>query len=102
MRQALKAIGWYLLLGVIWQLLELIFYKEIQPRIVDDIMGVLFFQFIYRAMGDNGRCLMCGNCKYHKYIDGEWTCDNPESENYSLETEFADDCVDCMKRESDE
>lgn len=52
MRQALKAIGWYLVLAAIWQLLELIFYKEIQPRIVDDIMGVLFFQFIYRAMGE--------------------------------------------------
>lgn len=52
MRQALKAIGWYLVLAVIWQLLELIFYKEIQPRIVDDIMGVLLFQFIYRAMGE--------------------------------------------------
>jgi hypothetical protein len=52
MRQALKAIGWYLVLSVIWQLLELIFYKEIQPRIVDDIMGVLFFQFIYQAMGE--------------------------------------------------
>jgi hypothetical protein len=52
MRQALKAIGWYLILVIIWQLLELIFYKEIQPRIVDDIMGVLFFQFIYQAMGE--------------------------------------------------
>lgn len=52
MRQALKAIGRYLVLVIIWQLLELIFYKEIQPRIVDDIMGVLFFQFIYQAMGE--------------------------------------------------
>nr|DAW88474.1 MAG TPA: hypothetical protein [Caudoviricetes sp.] len=47
-----KAVGWYLFLVAIWQLLELIFYKEIQPRIVDDIMSLLFFQFIYRAMGE--------------------------------------------------
>jgi hypothetical protein len=52
MRQALKAVGWYLFLVAIWQLLELILYKEIQPRIVDDIMSLLFFQFIYRAMGE--------------------------------------------------
>lgn len=51
MKQAVKAIGWYLFLGIIWQVLELIFYNEVQPRIVDDIMGVLFFLFIYRAMG---------------------------------------------------
>lgn len=54
MKQAAKAIGWHLLLGIIWQALELIFYKEIQPRIVDDIMGILFFLFIYRAMGEHG------------------------------------------------
>lgn len=50
MEQASKAIVWYLLLGIIWQVLELIFYKEIQHRIVDDIMGVLFFFVIYQAM----------------------------------------------------
>lgn len=93
MRKALKAIGWYLLLGIVWQLLELIFYKEIQPRIVDDIMGLLFFQFIYRAMGNNSRCHICDSCKYFKYIDGEWICNNEESEYYGLETSYEDDCM---------
>ncbi len=36
-----------LLLNCIWELLELIFYKEIEPRIVDDIMAVFFIPFIY-------------------------------------------------------
>lgn len=42
---------------------------------------------------------MCGNCKYRKYIDGEWVCDNEESENYGLETDFSDDCMDCEAKE---
>lgn len=37
---------------------------------------------------------MCGNCKYHKYIDGEWVCSNEESEYYGLETDYVDRCVD--------
>ena len=37
---------------------------------------------------------MCGNCKYHKYIDGGWVCSNEESEYYGLETDYADRCVD--------
>lgn len=36
-----------LLLNCIWELLELIFYKDIQPRIVDDIMALFFIPFIY-------------------------------------------------------
>lgn len=42
---------------------------------------------------------MCGNCKYRKYIDGEWVCDNEESENYGLETDFSDDCMDYEAKE---
>ena len=38
-----------LLLNCIWEMLELIFYKEIQPRIVDDIMVLFFIPFIYSA-----------------------------------------------------
>ena len=34
---------------------------------------------------------MCGICKYHKRIYGEWVCDNEESENYGLEVGFDDD-----------
>lgn len=37
---------------------------------------------------------MCGNCKYYEYIDGEWFCNNEESEYYGLETDYKDRCVD--------
>lgn len=37
---------------------------------------------------------MCGNCEYRRCIDGEWVCDNEESENYGLETGYSDECVD--------
>lgn len=43
-----------LLLNCIWEMLELIFYKEIQPRVVDDIMVLFFIPFIY------------GTCRYSK------------------------------------
>ena len=41
----------------------------------------------------------CGKCMLHKCIDGEWICDNPESENYGLETEYSDGCEDCVEKE---
>lgn len=41
---------------------------------------------------------MCGNCIFRKYIDGEWICDNEESENYGLETGYSDDCLDCEEK----
>ena len=43
-----------ILLCGIWQMLEYIAYGEVQPRIVDDIMVLLFIQFIY------------GTCRYSK------------------------------------
>lgn len=42
--------------------------------------------------------MMCGNCECHKRIDGEWACDNPESENYGMETEYSDSCMDCIEK----
>lgn len=41
---------------------------------------------------------MCGECEYRRYIDGEWVCDNEESENYGLEVSYSDDCVDFEKK----
>lgn len=37
----------------------------------------------------------CGTCICHKHITNtnEWTCNNPQSDNYGLETEY-DDCCD--------
>lgn len=42
---------------------------------------------------------MCCNCEYHKYVDGEWICDNEESENYGLEMEYSDGCVDEVRKD---
>jgi len=39
----------FLLIGIVWQILELIFYGEIQPRIVDDFIGCFLFYYIYRS-----------------------------------------------------
>lgn len=39
----------FFLIGLLWQVLELIFYGEIQPRIVDDIIGLFLFYYIYRS-----------------------------------------------------
>lgn len=36
----------------IWQMLEHLIYGEIQPRIVDDIMMLLFIPFIYISARD--------------------------------------------------
>lgn len=39
-----------ILYSLIWMILERAIYKEIQPRIVDDIMMLLFIPFIYYAI----------------------------------------------------
>ena len=38
----------------------------------------------------------CGNCKHHKRDkeSGEWICHNQESDNFGLEIEYSDSCVD--------
>lgn len=43
----------------------------------------------------------CEKCMLHKFIDGEWVCNNPESENYGLETEYSHGCVDWIDKECD-
>ena len=46
----------------IWQLLELILYKEIQPRLVDDIIGFIWTYYLIVAYrigyyyGNNNKC----------------------------------------------
>lgn len=49
MKQMYKTCWWFLILSLIWQGLELIIYGEIQPRVVDDIMGLLFIPFIWKT-----------------------------------------------------
>lgn len=39
-----------LCLSMVWQLLELIIYKEVQPRAVDDIMMLVYMPFVYMAI----------------------------------------------------
>lgn len=36
----------------------------------------------------------CGKCKYRTKEYGEWICNNPDGENYSLEVERTDSCID--------
>lgn len=45
-----KTCLWFLILGLLWQGLELLIYGQIQPRIVDSIMSLLFLPFIYKAV----------------------------------------------------
>ena len=56
MRKRIKAIIQTAMVTVIlcgiWQMLEHLIYGEIQPRIVDDIMMLLFIPFIYISARD--------------------------------------------------
>lgn len=42
----------------------------------------------------------CGNCAYHSSanLDGDWVCENPESENNGVWTDYEDSCVDFEER----
>ena len=37
------------LISLFWQVLELIFYGEIQPRMVDDIIAMFLIYYIYKG-----------------------------------------------------
>ena len=39
----------YILIVILWQALELIFYGVVQHRIVDDIIGIILFWYIYQC-----------------------------------------------------
>ncbi|MCD8207705.1 MAG: hypothetical protein LUD72_07195 [Bacteroidales bacterium] len=38
----------------------------------------------------------CGNCKYHRmdYETGEWVCTCKDSELYTFETPYDEDCME--------
>lgn len=44
----------------------------------------------------------CGTCEHHKVLlinhSDEWCCSNEESENYMLETDYGDCCIDYEER----
>ncbi len=48
--QSSKTVLLYFMFCVIWWSLELIFYQEIQPRVVDDIMSILLVPIIWKAV----------------------------------------------------
>lgn len=57
MERILKTGWWFLILSITWQGLELLIYGQIQPRVVDDIMGLLFLPFIYNAVSGERKIL---------------------------------------------
>ena len=38
----------YILIVILWQALEMVFYGAVQHRVVDDIIGVILFWYIYQ------------------------------------------------------
>lgn len=54
MKKLLKACWCFVILGLIWQGLELLLYGQVQPRIVYDIMVLLLFPFIYQSSKVSG------------------------------------------------
>lgn len=39
----------YILIVILWQELEMVFYGAVQHRIVDDITGIILFWYIYQS-----------------------------------------------------
>lgn len=55
-----------------------------------------------KQMSDERPC--CGNCNHHTppYKSGQligWTCNNEQSDNYGLTTEYGDRCSDYEERD---
>lgn len=50
-----------------------------------------------RKMEERG---CCGTCKYHRFDpdEKEYLCMNQESDNFVLETNFCDTCIDYVER----
>ena len=71
---------------------ENLFWKR---REIDHFRGIA--KLIYRSLKEVHR--MCGKCEFCRRVDGEWRCDNDESENYGMEVEYDYDCVDFMERD---
>ena len=38
-----------ILINIVWQILEMVFYGKVQPRIVDDVIWLILFRYIYLA-----------------------------------------------------
>jgi hypothetical protein len=44
----------------------------------------------------------CGSCTYHRCIGTDFICDNADSDNYGLFTEYDDGCCDHEQREGEQ
>ncbi len=38
-----------ILVCIVWQILEMVFYGKVQPRIVDDVIWIILWRYIYLA-----------------------------------------------------
>lgn len=38
-----------ILVSIVWQILEMVFYGKVQPRIVDDVIWLILWRYIYLA-----------------------------------------------------
>lgn len=43
----IKSLSTYWIFGIVWVILELIIYKEVQHRVVDDIISIIVYVFIH-------------------------------------------------------
>lgn len=44
----------------------------------------------------------CGMCKYAKYNNVDFVCENEESYMYGLETDYDESCIDYEQKSGDE
>ena len=58
------------------------------------------FKFFQKIKKRYTTMCTCGKCKYRTKEDDEWICNNPDGENYSLEVERTDSCIDGEERGS--
>ena len=61
----------------------------------------LEFSYLKKGRCDMEQC--CGTCKFHVPGEvpgeGDWVCNNGESEYYGLETGYDDGCMDWEERD---
>lgn len=85
--------GVVVFINICWQLLEILIYGEIQPRIVDDIIGLLWTLAIYLAYRFKDIELK-RMFKKHKavHIDNQWWLRKPISPEI-LKTGYVNDYI---------
>lgn len=59
----------YILIVILWQALEMVFYGAVQHRVVDDIIGVILFWYIYQR---EKSCLSGSRRRKKEDRDHDW------------------------------